>query len=524
MIRSEAVDPRTSSRRGASRVAFLVALPVVLEAVLAWRLLGPLEHTLFPDDAFYYLCVGRNIADGLGPTFDGVHATTGFQPLWQAIVALIALGPFGPSALTSAVAAVNLACLAVALTIVAVAFRRRGLRPGIWTLVVVVAFANPYLLKTSLNGMESGLVWLFWSLAMVVLARLLEGRTGAVDAAIAGAVAGGVMLTRLDGIGLVFALAWVTMQTSEPRRFRGIVSFAIAACVVAGPYFAWMWVRFGHWLPVSVLVKSGLMETRLPEVAVLGALFAAAIAFVTHRARGAVARLQPAPAAAALATLAGLLPLAVYAIVHRVRLTHLWYYPAVLTGLLVLASLIASALWARRRRGLVVAGAIAALALAAGVWTLRLVVHRGDEHYRVADAMGRQLQTLPADVRVAGWNVGLVAYRRSCRITNLDGLVNSYDYLEVLRENRVAAWLDREDITGLVEYFDGDPLVELAGRDPSLPGRVSERFRMAFDYVGPLTLSGSPRRRVYIYFDYRPANPPTVARSTVRAAGSARQP
>jgi hypothetical protein len=179
-----------------------------------------------------------------------------------------------------------------------------------------------------------------------------------------------------------------------------------------------------------------------------------------------------------------------------------------LTGCLVLASLIASALWERRHRGLVVAGAVAGLALAAGAWTLRLAVHRGDEHYRVADAMGRRLQALPPDARVAGWNVGLVAYRRSCRVTNLDGLVNSYDYLEALRQHRVAAWLDREGIGGLVDYFDGDPLAGLAEHDPALPGRVSERFRMAFDYVGPLSLSGSPRRRVFIYFDYRPARPP----------------
>jgi hypothetical protein len=211
---------------------------------------------------------------------------------------------------------------------------------------------------------------------------------------------------------------------------------------------------------------------------------------------------------AALAVLAGLLPLAVYAMVHRARLTHLWYYPGLLTGCLLLASLIASALWERGRRGLVVAGAVAGLALAAGVWTLRLAVHRGDEHFRVADAMGRRLQTLPADVRVAGWSVGLLAYRRSCRVTNLDGLVNSYAYLEVLRERRVADWLDREGIAGLVEYFDGDPLAGLADRDPALPGRVSERFRMEFDYVGPLALSASPRRRAFIYFDYRPASPP----------------
>jgi hypothetical protein len=511
MLRLEAAAPHGFSRRGASRVAFLVALPVILEALLAWRLLGPLEHTLFPDDAFLYLCVGRNIAGGFGPTFDGVHATTGFQPLWQAIVALVALGPFDPSTLTSAVAAVNLTCLAGAVAMVAVAFRRRGLLPGVWTLVVLVAFANPYLLKTSLNGMESGLVWLFWSLAMIVLTRLLEGHAGVMDAAIAGAVAGAAVLTRLDGIGLVFALAWVTAKASE-RPFHATAAFVAAAGIVAGPYFAWMWIRFGHWLPVSVLVKGGFAETSTLAVAIIGVLFAAGVVLVTHRARlarGDVVALRPAPAAAAaLAILAGLLPLAVYAMVSRVRLTHLWYYPGVLTGSLMLASLIASALWERGRRSLVVAGAVAGLALAAGVWTLRLAVHRGDEHYRVADAMGRRLQTLPPGVRVAGWNVGLVAYRRSCRVTNLDGLVNSYAYLEVLRERRVAGWLDREGIAGLVEFFDGDALAWLAERDPALPERVSERFRMEFDYVGPLALSGSPRRRVFIYFDYGPARLP----------------
>ena len=66
--------------------------------------------------------------------------------------------------------------------------------------------------------MESGLVWLFWSGAMIFLTRSLEGRTGVMDAAIAGAVAGAVILTRLDGIGLVFALAWVTVTAPIDGR------------------------------------------------------------------------------------------------------------------------------------------------------------------------------------------------------------------------------------------------------------------------------------------------------------------
>jgi hypothetical protein len=514
-----ASEPRDGSRPDTVRVAVLAALAVVLEALAAWHVLGPVEHTLLPDDAFYYLCVGRNLAEGLGPTFDGVYPTTGFQPLWQAVVALVALGPFDSAALPTAVAAVNLACLAAAVGIVAVAGRRRKLHPGLWTLTVIVAFANPYVLKTSLNGMESGLVWLVWSLALIVLTRSLEGRTAIRDAAAAGAIAGMVVLTRLDGLGLVLALACVTATAPGGRRVRALVAFAVALGVVAGPYFAWLWIGFGHWLPVSVLAKTRSAQPNAMAVAIVGLLFAAAIVVVAWRARAVgsrVAALPPAATAATLAVLAGLLPLAVYAVAHRVRLTHLWYYPGALTGVLLLAALVASALWARGRRAMVGAVAVAGLALAAGVWTLRLAVHKGDEHYRIADAMGRRLQGLPGDVRIAGWNVGLVAYRRSCRVTNLDGLVNSYAFVEVLRERRLAAWLDREGITGLVDYFDRGPRVELAERDPALPGRVSERFRLDFDYAGPLSVSGATRRRAFIYFDYRPANPTGATTSRSR--------
>ena len=42
-----------------------------------------------PDDASYYLKIAQNYNSGNGFSFDGIHKTNGFQPLWQYI--LIAL-------------------------------------------------------------------------------------------------------------------------------------------------------------------------------------------------------------------------------------------------------------------------------------------------------------------------------------------------------------------------------------------------------------------------------------------------
>ena len=40
------------------------------------------------DDSYYYFSLGRNLAMGNGPRVDAFHTTTGFQPLWSALVAL----------------------------------------------------------------------------------------------------------------------------------------------------------------------------------------------------------------------------------------------------------------------------------------------------------------------------------------------------------------------------------------------------------------------------------------------------
>ena len=40
----------------------------------------------FRDDAFYYFQIARNLGDGNGFTFDGVHQTNGFHPLWLFLI------------------------------------------------------------------------------------------------------------------------------------------------------------------------------------------------------------------------------------------------------------------------------------------------------------------------------------------------------------------------------------------------------------------------------------------------------
>src|SRR5512140_1999365 len=47
------------------------------------------------DDAYYYFKVAQNISEGHGSTFDGIHPTNGYHPLWLLVcVPIFALARF----------------------------------------------------------------------------------------------------------------------------------------------------------------------------------------------------------------------------------------------------------------------------------------------------------------------------------------------------------------------------------------------------------------------------------------------
>ena len=63
------------------------ALAVALTVLLSFAALVPFLDrerlvSLLQDDAFYYFTIARHVAAGDGFTFDGLHRTNGFQPLW----------------------------------------------------------------------------------------------------------------------------------------------------------------------------------------------------------------------------------------------------------------------------------------------------------------------------------------------------------------------------------------------------------------------------------------------------------
>ena len=75
-------------RRGAHWRAITIgafALPPIFDLLLSDKRAS--FHYLAAD-SFYYLTVARNLVELGSPTFDEVHLTNGFHPLWQALLSL----------------------------------------------------------------------------------------------------------------------------------------------------------------------------------------------------------------------------------------------------------------------------------------------------------------------------------------------------------------------------------------------------------------------------------------------------
>jgi hypothetical protein len=205
------------------------------------------------DDSYYYLEIGRRLAAGEGATFDGVFETNGFHPLWQAVVAMLALVISDSDAYVRAALLAGVACFVGALGIlIDVARRLVGIGPALFG--ALVAFHG---VDRNVNGMESALTLLLVS-ALVWLLAWWDRRRETPQLLLVGAASALVVLARLDFAAVIWLVPLAIGLRS--RSWRPAV---IAAAVLAAPlavWGLWWWWLFGNPMPVSAIAKRAWVD------------------------------------------------------------------------------------------------------------------------------------------------------------------------------------------------------------------------------------------------------------------------
>ncbi|HZD78687.1 MAG TPA: hypothetical protein VE646_01435, partial [Actinomycetota bacterium] len=213
--------PGSSAERRLLAAACVVGLALRLPWLLAGaqKLLG--HHG--SDDLFYYTQVAHHLATGGGLSFDGLHATSGVQPLFALILVPFAPAFEGRPMLACRVVLWSATAFTLATAWVLPSMGQAllgGARRGRWVGVVAGCLwvLHPRVLDTTFQGTEAALAALCWVLSL----RAWAGGASAIGL---GATLGAGILARVDHL----VLGAQTVLRRGPALF-----------VMLAPLAAWM--------------------------------------------------------------------------------------------------------------------------------------------------------------------------------------------------------------------------------------------------------------------------------------------
>jgi hypothetical protein len=248
----------TPRRFEAIALAAVVLLALVLRVWIGSRAPAELDHLTLIDDSYLALHLARSIAEGLGPMY-GMAPTNGFQPAFVfAVVPAFWLWPHDPDAPLRA--ALALAALFDLGTLIALYHLVRArASTAIAPLAAALVWAvNPYVLRTSLNGLETSIACFMLALLLARLDQAARERTiSTVGAVRLGALLGLGALARIDLLlmapiaALVLARGALRSAASWRSIARAAAAATAALLVVTAPWWIYSWAWTGTLAPIS---------------------------------------------------------------------------------------------------------------------------------------------------------------------------------------------------------------------------------------------------------------------------------
>ena len=531
----------SSRLRNALFVLFIGGI-LAYGAGFAWYMLARFDlvnliRDVNQDDSFYYFQIARNLAEGKFSTFDGgITRTNGYHPLWLFLITPF-YWVFDKEAALFAIKAFEIMLIAGGVALVAAAARLARM-PYI---LLFAALPMLYQQHGLFVGMEAA-AGLFM-LGLFILTACLFARSPARWKWPLAAVAFALPWVRLEYIAIslagtaVLCLVEWSRQERAPsaplgeraRSARSVKATAPFLGTVGGilAYFAYNKLVFGGVTPVSGATKQ-MWSERLWEqeggysfvqnfwdvlqipafdyellVALEVCAYVVLVWWFTRRSHNREDWLL-------LAFLVGVSGLAVGHLakfgqtvltVHPYLGKYHWYFaPAYLMMTLIVPMRCYVAIYFIRRfigprshraanilsLGIVITGAAFLLEKADFTSPFRYVDWRSgsaDREWEVTSYMGTQVmdRLLPEDSVVGSWDAGVIGYFSRFPVVNLDGLVNSYNYMRARKEGTEATFYQRYGITHFANGMPANQHIDA----------------MLFEGLTYLYLSGEYRFKLY---------------------------
>ncbi|MFH1069879.1 MAG: hypothetical protein V1794_09715 [Candidatus Glassbacteria bacterium] len=474
------VSPAGRLGDSAGRLAILL-----IAAACAWLLaffsLAGMRRilTVIPDDAGYFFGIAENLARGQGFTFDRLHPTNGFQPLWQFLLAGLA---YISGLRLESLFRVGLLFQVLLLAACGLALFRlhRRAYPGEVNLLGAVLFVFLALIPAA-NGMESAPLLFTLTALFAWFCRTGRGPRGEPfrPGFVLGLLLALVVLARLDTIFLpVVVFSWALLQTVRGRiRAAEFSMCAVGFLLPVAPYLLFNKLCFGAFMPISGMLKTTFPHLALDETVLAGIsrrhyFFAASALvylvwhFATRKRMTTLSGYRTFFSRALPFLAAGVVLHFLHVILFMDWAVFRWHFASYdLFFALAVCEPAAESLSGRRAR--IVRPLIlvcSMLLLAAGTAVVyRRSVRPLDSVWSVAayDAALWTRQNTAGDAVLAMKDAGFFGYFSDRRVINLDGVVNSAGYQEVLRQKHLGAYLRENGVSCLAQHavWDSDSVV-----------------------------------------------------------------
>jgi hypothetical protein len=389
--------------------------------ILSVCLVGYLPNGIFEDDAYFYFQIARNILDLHQSTFDGISTTNGYHPLWMAI--LVAAGaPLKLAGIqSSAVYAASFIAVSCAVWVLVLSYLEG------WAILLGAVLA----IYCGL-GMEAPLAALF---LILIFDRILNDKPVTVWVYL-------LIAARVD-------MAIVLLPLLLLARIKGKSRIIVAALLAEATIALFNWLVTGHPYSISALIKSG--GAALGPIAIAaenfssaGNLYRYAVVFVVnialfHLIRGYTRARQSNDAKLWFALV---ITADTFLLAHTfLSYTRHWYFAPTLLPLLYLWSRLKLQTQDTQSSFKGIAPGSASLAAMAGIGAILfvayLVLNWNDMRYS-NNFFKEVRQTIPSGNAIyAQDGAGYAAWMLNghSKVIDGDGLVNSFEFLQITRRN-----------------------------------------------------------------------------------------
>ncbi len=442
-----------------------IAAIVLWQAILAFG--GSLEANLAwtIDDGFYYLKVADNVAQGLGSTFDGRHATNGYHLLWLLVlVPVMFVTHDEPLAAFRATQALQL--LILALTLVVVYHLSKRILSKRAAVFPVLVFAWPRILTQTNTLLESGLYFLLLALFIHRGLRVCihDAPRPARSSVLDGLILAAAILARLDAMFILPALALTAfMERKNRRTVRHYCIVFMIGFIALALYMSWNRLAYGHALPIS-----GRLKTTFPRAELHWEYLLRYWDFVGLTLAGGILWLRELrdrrqPTVVAIVGLAAVFNLIQIVAFMKWGVENWYFCLAVIPGGLAAAKFVDHVVcFAAERLRLSLERAYAGVAISVLLLMTLALAQSYRRHsdliqpHYLAVAQWARSKT-PPDAVFAMTDAGIFSWFSSRKTINTDGLMNNAEFMETLRRGEFETYLREQEVDYIVSYWNRTP-------------------------------------------------------------------